>query len=406
MTKTKSCRDKTMKLVIALLFAIVLVSGEAEDNANINTNTDGDAADAGAGNEEANASENKTFEFPEQHWGSYYDPSNIFCGKYDCYKILGFDYTTWGKSPPGKKEITQSYRTLSKRWHPDKNRDSGANDRFMKINKAYKVLTSKSLRKEYDYMRDRSDEYFYKYGSVMYQYAPKSDTIFVVIVLLIAFSAFTWFAQKNRWQQIANRAVKDAVEGLKAGEGGSTESIELRRKAEEILSERKKELGLDMFEAKAPKKGKGKKTKKEMKHFENQQLKPIIEELVLEIKDFGAGFHQPTWRDILVVKMLKWPLVIGKELVWQSTYYSRRLVGKELNDAEKEILTKRAVGPVAWESASTKQREEMISMKLWIMEHLEEWSELQEIKQLSSKDQKMYERMKKKELKKKATKTE
>ena len=48
--------------------------------------------------------------------GSYYDPSNIFCGQYDCYKILGFDYESWGKSPPNKKELTQSYRQMSKTW--------------------------------------------------------------------------------------------------------------------------------------------------------------------------------------------------------------------------------------------------------------------------------------------------
>ena len=241
----------------------------------------------------------------------------------------------------------------------------------------------------------------------MYSYAPKTDTVFVIIILLIAFSAFTWFAQKNRWQQIANRAVKDAVEGLKAGEGGSTESIELRRKAEEINNKNQKELGLDTMFAPVKNKGKGKKTKKEMKHFENEQLRPIIEELVLEIQDFGAGFHQPTWRDILVVKMAYWPISIGKEVAWLAKYYSRRLTGKELNDAEKEVLTRRAVGPVAWESANAKSRAEMIiSMKLWVMENLEEWSELQEIKQLSSKEQKMYERMKKKELKSKASKTE
>ena len=144
-----------------------------------------------------------------------------------------------------------------------------------------------------------------------------------------------------------------------------------------------------------------------MEHFENEQLRPIIEELVLEIQDFGAGFHQPTWRDILVVKMAYWPISIGKEVAWLAKYYSRRLTGKELNDAEKEVLTRRAVGPVAWESANAKSRAEMIiSMKLWVMENLEEWSELQEIKQLSSKEQKMYERMKKKELKNKASKTE
>ncbi len=63
--------------------------------------------------------------------GTYYDPSNIFCGQYDCYKILGFDHLSWGSSPPDKKDLTQSYRTLSKRWHPDKNKDSGAEKRFM-----------------------------------------------------------------------------------------------------------------------------------------------------------------------------------------------------------------------------------------------------------------------------------
>lgn len=391
------------KTVIVLVFAIVAIVS-AEDTASA-------SADANAGATKSSGSGNDTkFEFPEKHWGSYYDPSNVFCGKYDCYKILGFDFLTWGSNPPSKKELTQSYRELSKRWHPDKNSDKGANDRFMKINKAYKVLTSKKLRKEYDYMRDRSDEYFYKYGSVVYNYKPKSDTVFVIIVLLIAGSAFTWFAQKNRWQQIADRVVKDAVEGLKAGEGGSTESIELRRKAEEIQKKKKEEMGLDDLDfggSALGKKGKkGKKTKKEMKSFENAQLRPIIEELVLEIKDFGAGYHQPTWRDILVVRMLKWPIIIGTEIAWQAKYYARRATGAELNDEEKVVLTKRAVGPVAWETANEKKREEMISMKLWIMEHLEEWAELQEVKQLSSKEQKMYGKMMKKKLKNKASKSD
>ena len=48
---------------------------------------------------------------------------------------------------------------------------------------------------------------------VMYSSVLKTDTVYVIIILLIAFSAFTWFAQKNRWQQIANHdAVKDAVD--------------------------------------------------------------------------------------------------------------------------------------------------------------------------------------------------
>ena len=203
------------------------------------------------------------------------------------------------------------------------------------------------------------------------------------------------------------------MDDLKVGEGGSTESIELRSRAEEVMKKRREEMGLgvDMEDWKfgdstIGKKGKGKKSKKEMKAFENEQLRPIIEELVMEITDFGAGFHQPTWRDILIVKMVQWPFVIMKEIMWQVKYYSRRLAKMELTDEEKEILTQRAVGPVAWEAASAKDRQDMVSMKLWIMENLEEWSELQEIRQLSSKEQKMYERMKKKQLKNKANKSD
>jgi DnaJ family protein C protein 25 len=275
------------------------------------------------------------------------------------------------------------------------------------------VLTSNKLRKEYDFFRERPDEYFFKYGSVIYSYKPKTNTLLVILVILMAGSAFTWYAQKNRWQQIANRVVKDAVDDLKAGEGGSAESIELRSRAEEIWKKRKEEMGVDNMEewkfgdsTIGGKKAKGKKSKKEMKALENEQLRPIIEELVMEMKDFGAGFHQPTWRDILVVRMVRWPVVVMSEVAWQLKYYSRRLAKQELNQEEKEVLTKRAVGPVAWETASAKEREELISMKLWIMENLEEWSELQEIKLLSSKEQKMYGRMKKKQLKNKASKSD
>ena len=64
-------------------------------------------------------------------WGSFYDPNNVFCGKFDCYKILGFDHETWGSDPPSLKAITKSYRNLSRMWHPDKNKAKGARERFV-----------------------------------------------------------------------------------------------------------------------------------------------------------------------------------------------------------------------------------------------------------------------------------
>jgi len=388
--------------LLAMLLAAVLVQlvhgEETASEATVDAN--GGASDDIKEKEQKKKKEGPKV-FPEKQWGTYYDPSNIFCGQYDCYKILGFDYESWGKNPPNKKEITQSYRQTSRTWHPDKNSDKGAKERFVKINKAYEVLTDLKTRKEYDYMRERPDEYFFKYGSTMYQYAPKSDTIMVVIFLLILGCAFTWFAQKQRWQQIADRVVKDATEGLKANEGGSTESIELRRKAETILKERnEKESGETSESQNGKKKLKIKLTKKELREKENEELRPIIAELVQEITDFGAGFHQPTWRDILIVRMVKWPQYVLGGCFWQIKYGLRRLRKLELNDDEIGVLTRRAVGPVAWETASDEDKEEMLTRELWVMENLEEWLEEMEIRQLSSGMQKRYNRMKKLEAKK------
>jgi len=64
-------------------------------------------------------------------WGTFYDPKDIFCGKYDCYKILGFDFRTFYTNRPTTKEITKNYRALSRHWHPDKNSKKGAKDRFV-----------------------------------------------------------------------------------------------------------------------------------------------------------------------------------------------------------------------------------------------------------------------------------
>lgn len=293
---------------------------------------------------------------------------------------------------------------MSRMWHPDKNKDKGAKERFVKISQAYKILTDSKKRNEFDHMRGRPDEYFYKYGSSVYIPAPKSDTVVVVTLLLLLGCAFTWYAQKNRWQQIADRVVKDAVEGLKSSEGASRESLEVRLKAEERLRKEKEAggEGADANGAGAGKKSKIRFTKKEMREKENEELRPIIVELVNEIQDFGfgAGFHQPTWRDILVVKMVKWPYPVIMGLAWECKYYARRIMKLEFNDNEREVLTRRAIGWVAWKAAEEKDRESMVTQELWVTANLEEWLEFQKMGQLSTGQQKKYNRWMKKEAKK------
>lgn len=319
----------------------------------------------------------------EDDWGSFYDPNKVFCGKFDCYKILGFDHMEWGSSPPSLKDITKSYRGLSRVWHPDKNKAKGAREKFVAIAKAYEILTNKEKRAEYDHFRDRPDEYFIKYGSsVTWAFAPKSDASIIMVFFLIGASLFTYYAQKNKWQTIANHLVKAATEDLSPREGASTESIEIREKALVILTEKKdKAAEANQTNGASEKKKKGPKlTGREKKEKAWEELRPICVELVNEIDDFGAGFRKPTMQDLLVIKMLKWPYYLAIWLFWWSKYAVNRLRKLDLTDVEREVLTKNAVGEVSWVAVSDEERVNMLTLELWITDNLIEWREEQEMK--------------------------
>ena len=277
---------------------------------------------------------------------------------------------------------------------------------FQKINKAYKVLTKKKRRLEYDYLRDHPDEYISRYGSnVFYKYAPKSDASFVALFLFVIFNIFTWFAQKSKWQKVADHVVKLALEGAGLNDGGTVECVEVREKAMEIFAEKKnKELQVagekgssPSKNSKSPSKKKGKAAKKEQKEQEAEELRPIIVELVKEIKDFGAGFHQPTYHDLLITKVFIWPIVLVKATVWQVGYLSRRLRKLELSQEELTVLTRRAMGEVSWASLSDVEQHEATTQELWISSNLEDWRELQEVKKMGTGHQKRYARWKKKQ---------
>jgi curved DNA-binding protein CbpA len=332
-------------------------------------------------------------------WGGYYDPQNVFCGKYDCYAILGFDYENYGQ--PDRKEITQRYRSLSREWHPDKNKKKDAKERFVKIARAYEVLTDETVRQEYDYMRYNQEAYFQKHGSsVLWQYAPKSDAMGVVLMLLVIGSVISWFVQRAKWQNVAIRLVNAAVEDLGPREGGTAESKALRKEAMDIITEREKdENNADTAAGAedAKKKKKMKLTATEKKQQLQESLRPIIADLVENWhEDFGAGFHKPTWKDLLLVKVFQFPYYFVGAVIWNTKYVIRRLMKKELSDEEREILTIRAVGDIAWHSASEEERKEWKTKDLWISLNMLDWEEDQEIKTLCPSDQKRFARMKKK----------
>jgi len=64
--------------------------------------------------------------------------------KRDYYEILGVNKDI------SQDELKKAYRKLALKYHPDRNKESGAEDRFKEISEAYAVLSDQEKRSKYD----------------------------------------------------------------------------------------------------------------------------------------------------------------------------------------------------------------------------------------------------------------
>ena len=64
--------------------------------------------------------------------------------KRDYYDVLGLSRAA------SEEEIKRTFRKLALEYHPDRNKDEGAEERFKEINEAYQVLSDPAKRADYD----------------------------------------------------------------------------------------------------------------------------------------------------------------------------------------------------------------------------------------------------------------
>uniref|UniRef100_A0A4W5L281 DnaJ homolog subfamily C member 16 n=1 Tax=Hucho hucho TaxID=62062 RepID=A0A4W5L281_9TELE len=76
----------------------------------------------------------------------------------DPYNILGVTKSA------SQTEIKKVYKRLAREWHPDKNKNEGAEDMFIKITKSYEILSNEEKRANYDRYGQTDDTQPYGHG--------------------------------------------------------------------------------------------------------------------------------------------------------------------------------------------------------------------------------------------------
>lgn len=254
----------------------------------------------------------------------------LFCGQDNCYDLLGV------KRNVTKTEIRRVFRRLSSELHPDKRPDDAkAAERFRKIGTAYETLTDDAKRAKYDDFLDNPGKYWqYLVQNTKEVYAPKSNVLVVITLLLGIATLLHWLKMNNSYNETINR-----MKG----------SPEFKREVTRLV------------------KSKVASTPEEAESMINMDI---------------VGLEKPDWRNLIIFKMLRLPRKLSSYVMWNVKWFVQYKIRKvDYSEEDKFYLIKKnmSTSDEEWAATSDKDKKTFLEEDLWDKEKCDDYLRMKRI---------------------------
>lgn len=289
---------------------------------------------------------------------AFHGIEGIYCGVDNCYDVLG------AKRESTKDEITRLYRSLAKKYHPDRFLNSpkeevdAATEKFRQVANAYEILKEDESRKEYNDMVDDPEHYYrHYYRYYRRYYGAKIGVHWVVLGLITAISMYQWYAQKSRYNQI--------VEYFASLHKYRNQAIEMA-KQKGLLPISEKRSGRDASGAKRSRH----KSKEEIR----EQEEAIIRKVISDILDVKTGMAKPDMKNTLWFQILFLPITLYHYIVWNIRWqYLYNMKSEEYSYDDKVYLISKNLGINLQQLMISDELDFYMKQELWRREKYEIW---------------------------------
>ncbi len=163
---------------------------------------------------------------------------------------------------------------------------------------------------------------------------PKADVRIIIASIIIFFSVLLPIVQYQKWQRAVNYLKYATINNLGLKNGGTKETMELYRRAEE------------RFHLQHKSNCNNEKYLSNLKMLKDPLFLTIVDDVVAEVEIEG-GYKKPTFKDVFLIKLLVLPYSI---FLWIKKKYRIAYAESELTEEECLQLTIDTVGIGTFES--------------------------------------------------------